>query len=123
MGAASIRQMAERIATLMEERMGIRGATLAEKLAKGGKRLPVAIREDAAFLADAAEQAENPALFVRLDHARVAGAYDRCLRHLKRTGRWERRGEGLMRLGARLAWVLLVGVSLALGLAWWRGLL
>ena len=123
MGAASIHQMAERIAALMEERLGVRGASLAEKLQRAGRRLPPQIREDAALLAEAAAQADNPALFMRLDHARIAQAYDRCLRHLKRTRRWERRGEALMRLGARLAWAFVVALGVGVGLAWWRGLL
>lgn len=115
--------MSERIAALMEQRLGVRGTGLAEKLARGGGKLPREIREEAEFLAQSAAAADNPALFVRLDHARIARAYDQCLRHLKASGRWERRGDMAIALLARVSMILLGVGALVVGLAWWRGLL
>lgn len=123
MGATSVQQMADRIAALMEERLGVKGDALADKLARGGGKLPREVRAEAAFLAESAAQAANPALFTRLDHARIASAYDTCLRHLKKTGRGARRQGLLIDMLARIAVILLVVAALALGVALWRGLL
>ena len=122
MGASSVQQMADRIAALMEERLGARGATLADKLRHGGGKLPRDIRAEAEFLAESAAQAANPTLFVRLDHARIATAYDTCLRHLKATGRGALRRGMLMDMLARIALIVLVVAGLALAFAAWRGL-
>lgn len=123
MSAASIRQMSDRIAALMEQRLGVRGDGLAEKLARGGGKLPREVREAAEHLAESAEAAQNPALFLRLDHGRIARDYDLCLRHLKRARRWEHRGELAIALLGRLAVIVLAVSALVVGLAWWRGLI
>lgn len=123
MGAASIQQMAQRIAALMEERLGVKGETLGDKLAKGGGKLPRDIREQAEFLAESAGKAANPSLFQQLDHTRIARSYDACLRHLKNLNKWERRQTAAVTVLARIAGVVLVVVALAVGFAWWRGLL
>lgn len=123
MGAASIQQMAQRIAALMEERLRVKGETLAEKLARGGGKLPRDIREQASFLAEGAEQAANPTLFQQLDHTRISQSYDACLRHLKSLDKWERRQAAAVTVLARIAGVVLVVAALAVSFAWWRGLL
>jgi len=122
MGASSVQQMADRIAALMEERLGVKGATLADKLQRGGGKLPRDVRAEAEFLAESAAEAGNPALFLRLDHTRIARAYDSCLRHLKNVGRWDRRRGFLLDVLARIALILLVVAALAVAFAWWRGL-
>lgn len=123
MGPASVMQMGARIAALMEERLGARGGSLEEKLRHRGRRLPPAVRAEAAFLARCVAEAGNPALFMRLDHARIGQAYDLCLRHLKSVNRWERRAGLVWALLRRLAVIAMGVAALVLALAWWRGVL
>ncbi|MCX8508706.1 MAG: hypothetical protein ORN49_07510, partial [Rhodobacteraceae bacterium] len=80
--SASIIQMADRIAELIEARMGIKGEGLEAKLKRGGQHLPRKVLGAALFLAEAAGQAQNPKLFIQLDMERAAQAYDICARYL-----------------------------------------
>ncbi len=82
MSAVTILQMAERVADMMEERLGVSGKDLATKLKRGKRRLPRKVAAAAQELADSADRAKNPKLFVQIDQARVADAYDICVRYL-----------------------------------------
>jgi hypothetical protein len=82
MSAAAIQQMADRVAGLMEERMGLGGRDLAAKLGRGGRLLPKKVRDGAQLLAVAAEKSKNPKLLGQIDMGEVADAYDACVRHL-----------------------------------------
>jgi hypothetical protein len=123
MGATGILQMADRVAALMEERLGVRGDGLAAKLRRGGRKLPSAVLAEAEHLARVAAQAENPKLLAQIDQARAARAYDACVRHLKQARKWDRRGDMLLGVLGRAATILLATGAVAVGLAWWRGLL
>ncbi|MGQ0567795.1 MAG: hypothetical protein ACT4OK_22385 [Gemmobacter sp.] len=123
MGAASIQQMADRVAGLMEERLRLGGDGLAAKLAKGARLLPRRVREAAERLARAAMMAQNPKLLFQIDEEQVAEDYDLCLRHLLGVSVWDRR-KGWM-LGAAvsvLGTVAVVGMLTA-GVLYWRGLI
>lgn len=122
MSAVTITQMADRVSTLVEQRLGVRGRSLADKLKRAGRRLPKAVREAATYLADAAEMAQNPKLLARLDEAEVARAYDICLRHLNRLNRGERQKTALLRAAASVAFALLVVVTMVVVMIYWRGL-
>ena len=74
MSVATIRQMADRVADLMETRLRVKGRDLPEKLKRGGGRLPRKVRNAASLLAEASEMALNPKLQVRVDEGRVAEA-------------------------------------------------
>lgn len=117
MGAITIQQMADRVAALMEERLGIKGTGLAAKLRRGGRRLPRKVRTAAEDLAEAAHMSQNPKLLLQVDETRVAEAYDLCLRHLvtqRRTGVWAAAGRSL-------AASLVVLMVLVAGVAVWIG--
>jgi hypothetical protein len=109
MGAATIQQMADRIAGLIGDRLGLRGLGLADTLRRHPRALPRALRAEAALLAQAAEDAAHPRLLVQIDEARVAAAYDRCLRHLQGIDR----GAGPRGRAIRAGLVLLVLAVLA----------
>lgn len=108
MSGVAIQQMADRVAALMEERMGIRGTGLSAKVRKAGRSLPRKIRAAATDLAEAAERAQNPKLLVQVDQAKVAADYDLCVRHLMTV----RRGGVIAGLLANVAGTLLVGLVL-----------
>ena len=123
MGAASIQQMADRVAGMMEERLKLSGQGLAAKLAKGGHRLPRRERDAAGRLARAAMMAQNPKLLMQVNEEQVAEDYDLCLRHLISVNARDRRTGmliGMMR--SLLGIILVVGVLLA-GVLYWRGFL
>lgn len=123
MRAATIQQMAAVVADLIDARLKVGGATLAEKLRRGGKRLPRHVRREAAYLAEAAQSARVPKLMVQIDHARMRYAYKTCLRHLKPLGAGERRKALAMQMitGIGTA-VFFTGVLILLVLVW-RGYL
>jgi hypothetical protein len=82
MSSVAIQQMADRVAQLMEDRLGIGGRDLAGRLRKAGRMLPKRVREAAQLLADAAAKAKNPKLLGQIDMGAVSDAYDTCLKHL-----------------------------------------
>lgn len=123
MSGASIQQMADRVAQLMEERLKLRGQGLAEKLRRGRGRLPKRLRDAAAVLSEAATLAQNPKLQARIDHEMVAAAYDSCLRQLGRVNAGERRKTAALNILASAAFSLLLLAALVAGLLYWRGLI
>ena len=108
MSAITIQQMADRVAGLMEDRLRLRGAGLAEKLRSGGRRLPRKVRAAAEELATAAHMSQNPKLLLQIDEGRVAEAYDICLRHLAPLGAANRRKGLIGSVAAQVAFGLIV---------------
>jgi hypothetical protein len=123
MGAVAVQQMADRVARLMEDRLRIRGRDLAEKLRRGGRLLPRAVRDEAAYLAEAVTMAQHPKIGRMLDEERIAHAYDACLRHLNGIGARERRIAALVGIAASVAFSLLVVALAFVGVLVWRGFL
>lgn len=123
MGAITIQQMADRVAELMESRLRVRGAGLAEKLGRGGRHLPRKVRLAAGKLAEAAHMSQNPKLLLQIDEAEVAENYDICLRHLAPLGAGARRRGLLLSVTAQVVFGLIVVAAAALLLMRWRGLL
>lgn len=122
MSAVTITQMADRVSALLEERLGVRGRSFAEKHRKAGRRLPRKVNEAVALLVEAAEMAQNPKLQVRVDEARVAQAYDLSVRHLGGIKRGERLKTAVISAAASAAFGILVIVLLVIAVVYWRGL-
>ncbi len=91
MSAITIQQMANRIAELLEERLSVSGSGLADKLKRGGDKLPRKVRAAATELARSAEMAQSPKLYLQLDQEAIARAYDLCSQHLNGLQKWDRR--------------------------------
>ena len=123
MSAITITQMADRVSALIEERLGVRGRSLDDKLRRAGRRLPKRVREACEVLAEAGVMAQNPKLLVRVDETRVAEAYDICLKFLNRLGRGDRRKGAILGVAASVAFSLLVVALLVIGFLYWRGLI
>lgn len=123
MSAISIQQMADRIATLMEEKLRARGTGLAAKLHARGGALPRKVRSAAAELAKAADMAQSPKLLLQIDHEALARNYDICTRHLSamkpRSG-WM---DSTLAIAASIAMSLLLVALLVIALLRWRGLI
>jgi hypothetical protein len=123
MGAATIQQMALRVAELMQEKLKIKGRTLDDKLRAAGRRLPKPVKEAAHQLALAAEQAKHPKLVMRIDEEIVAQNYDTCVRYLNGLDKWYRRREIMLSLTLSILLSLLGVVVLLLVVLRWRGFL
>ncbi len=123
MTGVPLQQMADRVAELMEARLGLRGAGLAEKLRKGRRVLPRRVAAAAETLAAGAAMAQNPKLLLQVDQEALAAAYDLCLKHLNGVdGRARRRG-GVVNMLATSAFYLLVVAAALVGVLVWRGFL
>lgn len=123
MSGVSTKQMAGRIADLMEARLRVRGEGLAEKLRRGGRFLPRKVRRQAEYLAKADAEARVPRLLTRLDHERIAEAYDACVRYLKPLGAGARRKAILLDMLTGFATGLFATGVLVIVLLLWRGYL
>lgn len=123
MSGASVQQMADRVAELMEQRLRLRGKGLEEKLRRGGRAVPRRLREAAAVLVEAAELARNPKRMQLVDHEMVAAAYDSCLSQLGAIRPGERRKTAALNMLASAAFSLLVLAGLVAALLYWRRLI
>ena len=123
MSAISIQQMADRVAALMEDRLGARGTGLEAKLKARGSALPRKVRLAADELTKTAAMAQNPKLLLQIDHEALARNYDICTRHL--TALKPRSGllQGTLSIAASIAMSLLVVVVVIAALLRWRGLI
>jgi hypothetical protein len=123
MSSVAIQQMADRVAQLMEERLGIKGRDLASRLRKGGRLMPKRVRDAAGLLAGSAEKSRNPKLLGQIDMGAVSDAYDTCIKHLSAIDPDTRRRDtlsGMVRFfggGIFLLAILIISVLV------WRGFL
>lgn len=123
MRTVTIDQMADRIAGLMQDRLGVGGKGLAEKLRRGGRLLPRKVHSEAETLAAAAAMAENPKLLARLDQARMQQAYEACAKHLGGVNRWGRAKGTTLDVASSIAFRLLVVTGLLIWVLRMRGLI
>lgn len=123
MSATTIQQMADRVAQLMQDRLGLKGKGLADKLRRGGRSVPRRLRSAAVLLAEAEELSHNPRLAYQIDPAKVAEAYDTCLSQLGAGGRGGRLATwAVNRLASIVLSLLLLAALIGLILRW-RGLI
>ena len=121
MSAVTIHQMADRVAQLLEERLGLGGRDLSAKLKRAGRMLPKKVRDSGKVLAAAAHKAQNPKLLGQIDMGDVTEAYDVCVKHLIAIDPVGRRRDlfaGMV--GSVGVGVLVLAVAL-LGFLAWRG--
>jgi len=114
---------AERLAKLIEEKLGVGGKGLESKLGRGGRKLPRAVREAGEQLLLAQRMAANPKLARQVDTARTTAACDVAERTLGRIDPFERRKTIVINWLAGNAFNLAVVLALVLGVVVWRGLL
>ena len=108
MSAVTIHQMAQRVADMMEQRLGVSGKDLGAKLRRGKRQLPRKVALAAQELSDASERAKNPKLLVQIDQAKVAASYDICVRHLSQVKPGGRAKGLLISVAATVALGLLI---------------
>lgn len=123
MGAVSIQQMAERVSALLTERLQIKGRDLADKLKRGGRRLPRKVRVAAQDVALASEHSYNPKLLLQINEEKVAENYDICIKHLNGQNKGHKLRGVLLGMSASVLFSLVAVVALVLGVLVWRGFL
>ncbi|WP_022705271.1 hypothetical protein [Pseudorhodobacter ferrugineus] len=123
MGAVTIQQMGERISALLTERLQIKGRDLADKLKRGGGRLPRKVRVAAQGVATATEQSYNPKLLLQINEEKVAENYDICIKHLNGLNKGHKLRGVLLGLSTSILFSLVAVAALVLGVLVWRGFL
>ncbi len=121
MSLATVKQMADRVDQLLEERLHLKGGTLDDKLRRAGRRLPRPVRDAGAALATAVMMMQSPKLMRQVDDATVAVAYDICVRHLTAISPSAARVGLILNIAASIAFSLLVVAVLLVGVLYWRG--
>ncbi|MCA3437536.1 MAG: hypothetical protein LW703_06340 [Rhodobacter sp.] len=119
MSALTIQQMADRVAQLLKERLGLGGKGLAAKMKRAGRLLPRKVRDAGKQLAVSAQKAQNPKLLGQIDMGEVTEAYDVCLKHLIAIDPVDRK-RGLLAgmIGSVAFGVLVLMIAIAVLLAW-----
>ncbi|MCB1358738.1 MAG: hypothetical protein KDK53_20335 [Maritimibacter sp.] len=113
----------DKIAALMEERLGIRGDGFEAKFARAGRLLPRRLRREGAVLVEARALAEHPKLARQVDARRLRRAARVFERYLTRVDGADRRLTRWINWGAGIALSLLVVFGLAVAAMAWRGLI
>ena len=110
--------MADQVANMMEDRLGVRGARLSDKLRQGGHKLPRKVRRAATLLAEADELAMTPKLHARVDETRVVAGHRLCMRYLGRQ-KSAKRAKMWAEMGASLGFAaLVIFISFVAYLVW-----
>ncbi len=82
MSGDQVTEYAEKIHTLLTERLRIKGRSLEAQIKKIGRRLPRKIKRDASFIAKAQGLSQNPKLARMVDPGAVKRAGDNVVAHL-----------------------------------------
>ncbi|MDN5786272.1 hypothetical protein [Pseudorhodobacter sp.] len=123
MGVVSIQQMADRVSSLLTERMQVKGRDLGEKVKRAARRLPRRVRVAAEGLALAAEQSQHPKLLLQINEETVAENYDICVKHLSTLNKGHKMRGVLLGLSTSILFSLVAVVALVLCVLIWRGFL
>ena len=121
MSAVTIQQMADRVAQLLEERLGVGGRDLSAKLKRAGRSLPKKVRDSGRLLATSSHRAQNPKLLGQIDMVEVTEAYDVCLKHLIAIDPVGRRRDLFAGILGSVGFGVLVLLVALFGFLAWRG--
>lgn len=121
MSAVTIQQMADRVAQLLEERLGLGGKGLAAKMKRAGRTLPRKVRDAGRLLAASAQKAQNPKLLGQIDMGEVTEAYDVCLKHLIAIDPVDRKRDLFAGMVGSVGFGILALVIAIAALLAWRG--
>ena len=115
----SIAEQSDRLALLIEERLGIRGDGLETKLRKAGRLLPRWLRQEASRLVAAQRLVKHPKLMRQADSMTLEKACKRCEKWLKSIDpAARRRARLLIFLALNAANLLLVTAMFVAYLVW-----
>lgn len=112
---------ADKVAQLLEQKLGIRGAGLEAKVTRAGRRLPRHLREEAEYMMLALRMQANPRLARQIDWPRLERGAQELERYLKGIDAWDRRRGLLVSWLAGNALNLLIVAALVAAVLAWRG--
>lgn len=118
-----LHERADRLASLMEERLDIMGQGLAVKYHRSGRRLPRWVKREIAALLDALNRVDHPRLRAQIDFARIDSGTQRAEAWLSSIDPWDRRKGIVIHWLAGNAMNLILVIGLVIALMAWRGLL
>lgn len=117
----SIAEQSDRLALLIEERLGIRGDGLETKLRKAGRLLPRWLRQEASRLVAAQRLVKHPKLMRQADSMTLEKACKRCEKWLKSIDPAARRRARLLNFLALNAANLLLVTAMFVAYLVWSG--
>jgi len=117
----SYAQQAQELATLMEARLGTRGADLQAKVSRAGRRLPRAIRSQAHVVILSAQLQNSPKLARQIDQAATQAAFDDCKTYFNSLDKSERRKNLALSILAANALNVVIILALVMVVLFWRG--
>jgi hypothetical protein len=117
----TIEAQAQNLRDLLANRLGLRRGSLARRVAKAGRRLPVGVRNDISAVAEAESMAQHPRLGRRMDPKVTHGAYERASVFLKAIDVKDRRKGVILSILGSVAFNILAVVTLLIIVLRWRG--
>jgi len=115
----TVTMRSDRLAALIEERLGVRGRGLEAKLRRAGRRLPRWLRREASQLVEAERLMSHPKLMMQADPTALDRAFQHCETWLKTVDPAERRKSRILGfLGVNAANLLIVAGLFIAYLVW-----
>ncbi|NSX56025.1 hypothetical protein [Parasulfitobacter algicola] len=109
----------QKVSTLMEQKLSLRGKTLGQKAKRAKRFLPRYLIKNAEYLDSVLKLTENPKLIPMIDQVRVDRAIKGLTRYLNTIDEKKRRRTALLNAFSIAGLnILLVGVALAVFLYW-----
>lgn len=113
----------EEVSFLMEKRLGVRGATLAERANKAKRVLSARLIKDAEFLTQTSEFFQNPKMLSQVDEPRVERAFEDLIDFLEDFDTGGRRKGALLSILRSVVLNLIFLAALIAIILAWRGLI
>lgn len=117
--AIVIQQKAGRVAGLLEQRYGLHGQSLQDRLSRGRRQLPVDMRRAVERLAEAEAMAQHPKLLLRLDDSAIDRDYRLVVKRLERLPRRAGSPSLLASIGSSVMGAVLSLTLIAVGVVGW----
>ncbi len=113
--------IAGEISTLLEDKLRVRGKTLAAQLRKAGRRLPRGVRRDATFIVQSSVLTDNPKLARMVDSKKLRQAHRNVVSHLEKVDLSQQRRTAALNMIASIAFAILFTAVLVLFVLVQRG--
>ncbi len=112
---------ANRLETLMQEKLGVRGKTLAKRLARAGRRLPRRVQRAGRVITDAQAAAGHPKLARLHDPKALDAAFSEITAHLRQIDPADRRKGVVLGVAGGLVFNLILLFAAIAALLYWQG--
>lgn len=114
-------QLADRISTLLGQKLNVRGVSLERRFRRAGRAVPRRARRPIRTLIEAQQMAQNPQMAMRIDKDHLSKAYDIALRELSAIDEQSERARRRINLAALVALQILLIGGILVAVLRWRG--